>query len=397
MVLDCGYLPRLGGALIIALSKALKGSSSTWLSHVAHPGMTWQDFKNLFLARYDTAETCAATIIQANNSRPKEGESLAAYASRLITSLMAKWKDMKSEEIAVSYVLAHLAQFDGRINRLAFTTDIKTRTKLIQEVQAFSLKRKQERNTDTFTLEAKRNRMNKPIQCYNCHKFGHRSVGCNTRNNKSHAPTSSSSTQDPKKFVTCYRCGEKGHIAPHCSKNGGNGVGGAASGAALERRVNFCEISGVRGELTQSGESYSFYFDSGAECSLVKASIANRFSGVRSLTNVRLTGVGNAHIHCTEQITCVVDIDGHSLHLQFLIVPDGSMPYDIMIGSDVLNLGVNVNLPSARLTITKPVSCCAITEIDFHSICTDISGALKDDLVNLLTEFSFAFIDGLPQ
>lgn len=209
--------------------------------------------------------------------------------------------------------------------------------------------------------------------------------------------------------MTCYRCGKEGHIVPQCMKKTSNGVGapgkgvsvgagggaGGASSAALEGRVNICEVTGFRGELTQSGESNPFYFDNGAECSLVKLSIANRFSEVRSAINVRLTGVGNAHIYCTEQISCLVIIDDHCLHLSFLILPDERMPYEIMIGSDILNVRLIVNLSRARLSITKPVYYfSAIAEIDVRPIITDITPALRDNLVNLLTEFSFAFIDG---
>ncbi|GBP05803.1 hypothetical protein EVAR_5109_1 [Eumeta japonica] len=39
-----------GPSLVIALSRALKGSASTWLSSVSFPGMTWTEFKELFVA-----------------------------------------------------------------------------------------------------------------------------------------------------------------------------------------------------------------------------------------------------------------------------------------------------------------------------------------------------------
>ncbi|KAL4718264.1 hypothetical protein ACJJTC_016862 [Scirpophaga incertulas] len=77
--------PLEGGALIIALSKALRGNASSWLSQVSHVGITWSYFKELFLARYACTETAAATLITINNGRPKEDECLAAYASRLMS------------------------------------------------------------------------------------------------------------------------------------------------------------------------------------------------------------------------------------------------------------------------------------------------------------------------
>lgn len=103
--------PVEGGQLVVTLSKSLKGSASSWLSQITYPGMTWSQFKDLFTARFVSVETSAATFINLNNDKPKENETYAAYASRLITSLMNKWKNLRVEQIAVSAVMAHLAQF----------------------------------------------------------------------------------------------------------------------------------------------------------------------------------------------------------------------------------------------------------------------------------------------
>ncbi|GBP31290.1 hypothetical protein EVAR_31415_1 [Eumeta japonica] len=127
--------PLQGATLVIALSKALKGSAATWLSQVSFTGITWELFKEVFLARYDSVETSAATLIIINNSRPMEGEFLSAYENRLMTTLTSRWTKLnpKEIEIAVSFVLAHIAQFDSRIRRLAFTTDNLSITKLQQD------------------------------------------------------------------------------------------------------------------------------------------------------------------------------------------------------------------------------------------------------------------------
>lgn len=122
--------PLTGSALMIALSRALSGSASTWLSQISFEGMIWTQFKELFIARYDCSETSAATLIRLNSSRPNEGESYAAYAGRLMTSLLTRWQNQTVEQIAVSTVLAHISQFDTRFQRLAFTSEITSRNTL---------------------------------------------------------------------------------------------------------------------------------------------------------------------------------------------------------------------------------------------------------------------------
>lgn len=275
----------------------------------------------------------------------------------------------------------------------------------MQEVTAFSLKRNHESSANMFTPDSKRMKLNTnaKTQCHYCHKMGHKANECRARIAKMASTSRAPTPTMTEKPVTCYQCGERGHISPHCPKravgarSGGDGAA-SSSGVAIERRVNFCEVKGVRGTLQQSGESYPFYFDSGAECSLVRQSIADKFLGTRAVTNVRLTGVGNAHVYCTEQISCEITINNHCFCLTFLILPDDNLPHDIMIGSDILNLGLTVNLSSACLIVSKPVVNCFSpnVEIDFSAIDCDIPPTFKDSLPLLLTEFSFAFIEGLP-
>lgn len=147
-------------SLMNILGRALKGQASIWLAQVSYPGMTWAEFKDIFSARFDCPETSAAFLIGLNNSRPKDGECLSAYAATLMTSLMARWKNLSVEEIAVSTVLAHLAQFEPRVHRMSFTADIGTRNLLQRELKAMSfLKRKVTTENDVSGHDAKKNKV----------------------------------------------------------------------------------------------------------------------------------------------------------------------------------------------------------------------------------------------
>lgn len=67
--------------------------------------MTWPQFKELFVARYYSHETPAATLINLMNSKPNEDENLASYAARLMTTLSSKWQNMTTDQIITSTVL----------------------------------------------------------------------------------------------------------------------------------------------------------------------------------------------------------------------------------------------------------------------------------------------------
>lgn len=124
MDLIFGENPLEGGALVMALSKALDGSASQWLSQICFAGITWKQFKELFIQRFVGVETTTAILLNILHSRPKSGEGLAEYGSRIVTSLMSKWKSKDLDEIAVSVALTHMAQIDNSLLRWVYTTNI---------------------------------------------------------------------------------------------------------------------------------------------------------------------------------------------------------------------------------------------------------------------------------
>ncbi|CAG4976347.1 unnamed protein product [Parnassius apollo] len=83
--------PLHGVQLVLAVSKALKGTASTWLSQIAYQGMSWSEFKVLFTTRFISTETLAATLFTLGTDKPSEKETLVACASRLMTSLTNRW------------------------------------------------------------------------------------------------------------------------------------------------------------------------------------------------------------------------------------------------------------------------------------------------------------------
>lgn len=94
-----------------------------------------------------------------------------------------------------------------------------------------------------------------------------------------------------------------------------------------------------------------FYFDSGAECSLVKQTVSRYFIGKRTFAMVRIQGIGYANVLCTEQILCDVVIDGYHLLISFHVLPDNCLKYDVMIGREILKQGFTINMSDLSLYI----------------------------------------------
>ncbi|KAH8316859.1 hypothetical protein KR067_000308, partial [Drosophila pandora] len=74
--------PQEGASLVMTLSKSLLGSASQWLSQICFPGMSWSQFRDLFMERYEGNETPAAVLLNMLKGRPNANECLSVYSSR---------------------------------------------------------------------------------------------------------------------------------------------------------------------------------------------------------------------------------------------------------------------------------------------------------------------------
>ncbi|XP_046629534.1 uncharacterized protein LOC124309914 [Neodiprion virginianus] len=398
-----------GSKLVNALSEAMKGSAASWFPQISFNGMTWEQFKNIFLARYEIIETPAATLLSLYSGQPNGDENIAAYSSRVLSVLIPRLQLMNSEEIAVWIVLSHVAQLDPRLERLALTTEISSRTKLQQELMAVDYRKRafpfsQAREGSSFDSKRLRTYVSS-LKCFHCGKFGHKISECRSRSlstipdNFGNLSKKIPSTA-VKSSVTCFKCGEVGHVSTSCKKSSGSGQNTLAQGQ-MECRVNSCSIQPTFGELLHSGEKFSFCFDSGVECSLIKESIAKKISGKRQNFVVILSGIGPSSIQSVIQILAQVTINDHCLEILFHVIHDDFLSTEILVGREILSLGYSIEMTVDSLVL-KRIPRVNVCEVDYHSfnfdeIKTDVSEFDKRLLVDVLNKFRSTFVIGTPK
>lgn len=401
--------PLSGSNLIISLSSALKGSASSWFSQISYSGMDWNHFREIFLSRFDSTETSAAALMRINTSTPIDGESMSSFANRTLTSLMARWKTLSLEEIAVSIVLARCVQIDPRIQRLAYTTDLKDRTSMQRELMAFAQRKRP--NNDRGPTPADQAKRMKTVTCYTCGQVGHKSNECRQRSSKiktfktaSNKTNQKSGDEGQRRSVVCFKCGQVGHIAPQCAgrrASSSNSPGTSdKSSVAERRRVDACSVKPVSSQLTHLGQSFYFCFDSGAECSLIKETLANKFGGKRFGSLVTLLGIGKVDVYSTCQILSEVCINNNVIEILFHVVPDDAISYGIMIGRDLITQGFTVEISNDKLDIKKSqvINLCEVGKpiCDFKNVDTDVTGEHHANLVNILKKHHTSFVVGTP-
>ncbi|XP_012246642.1 uncharacterized protein LOC105681473, partial [Bombus impatiens] len=364
-------------ALLSALNRALKGSAAHWLSQIVRGGkLSWPTFKEQFLSRFGGRETAASALIMISRERPSETETPGAYGSRLRSMLQMKLQDLTMPEVISALALYMLSSQDQHFQRLTLANNIKTEDQFYDEMRVLPYNDQPTSSLENTSEEpeAKRRKLSHHrVKCHYCGTHGHKITECRKRMRS-----------------------EQRNDTRHQERNR------PATSSKNERRVDSCVVEPPAGKLSHLGESIPFYFDSGAECSLIKESVASKFSGKRTTDVVVMRGIGNTCVNSTSQILSTVCIDGFTLEITFHALADNYLKYDIMIGREILSQGFDVNVTRNSVDIckTKMVNACsrvAKDAVNINEVDTDVVGNDKNRLTSVLQKFKESFITGFPR
>ncbi|KAH9640778.1 hypothetical protein HF086_000120 [Spodoptera exigua] len=188
--------------------------------------------------------------------------------------------------------------------------------------------------------------------------------------------------------VTCYHCQGSGHYASSCPKRRSQ-EGTSGAGASNVKRVNLCVRSVPTGTMRIAGVPYSFHFDSGAECSLVKETVSQRLNGRRLNNTVTLIGLGQTPVYCTSQILTVVEIDNINLEILLHVLLDQYLQHNIVVGYEILLLGLTAHITASQLRFSKNqiVQLCHVSPTDQginpDTVDTDVPPEYKDGICEI--------------
>lgn len=132
--------------------------------------------------------------------------------------------------------------------------------------------------------------------------------------------------------------------------------------------MNQCSVVEPRGVLYQLGEFIPYFFDSGAECSLLKEKLVDKFKGKRLNNIVLISGIGDGSVTCTMQILSTVKICEFSIEILFHVVMDKYLKYGVLIGREILGQGFGVSIDANKFALYKTNTVNAlssIVELDF--------------------------------
>lgn len=392
---------KLSGVdLLVALTSALKGRAAATLTKVRLDELTWDTVKQVLMAKF-----CQPKLIQDyfdDILRFQIGakESASESAMRLWSLIERIPKVEMTEEVITGFVISVLCLRDNLIRRELNSSAIVTRAQLFRTLGSISLKRRAEPSESHIETDQKRPRLSESKFhgiCHRCGVSGHKQIDCRRpRQDTSSLRQASSSSLDQANIkpssMSCYTCGKPGHVSTACPEK--------RSGGSAVKEVNTCEHRTSRGTLTaSSGENIPFLFDSGSSCSLLKDSLASHFQGTERNSLVFLNGLGGDNRECTRQVFSAVKIGDLALTLLFHIVPDNFMSEPVIVGRDIFenNVRVEINNDDLFIVANEEVNTCAnIPKFDFTSVDTDLEGDDKEKLVNILKKYSDNFIEGNP-
>ncbi|XP_059046035.1 uncharacterized protein LOC131841731 [Achroia grisella] len=383
--------------LRMKVTSLLRGRAKVWADNWLVTTSTWDELRQIIITTFEPESRYSRDVLKFREHTYDSSKDIAEFLTQSWILWRRVTKDKLGNSDAVEAVLGTIGDESLRIELMnARATSV---PELISVASSIRSKRSSQLRVDQplqkrarYTIDHRHTAQ----YCNFCKRTGHtlnncrnkKSVDLNLINDKNAANPHSGR---PHNIKHCSFCGKPGHVFDTCFRREKEISSNVNSLAYKGNTLNVMRMS-VCGKLINT------VFDSGAECSVMRESVANKLPGRRCQIVTYLRGIGPFPIISTSTLKAVCIIDDVNVEILFYILPDHDMTTDVLIGADILHssgLSVIVTRERARLYYNPCIQYIQSKSPLFDKIDHDLTDEHQiNQLLTLLYKYSELFTRG---
>ncbi|CAH2227097.1 jg1579, partial [Pararge aegeria aegeria] len=385
------------------VNSLLKGRARIWADNWLVTTSTWDELRETIITTFEPENRYSRDILKFREHIYSPNKNISEFLSEGWLLWRRVTKDKLDNSDAVEAVIGMVS--DERLRIELMNVRAKTVPELISVASSIRTKRPNMPPPHSNTPPQKRARFSQDHrnipQCSFCNKLGHVWQNCRNRNESSHQikqPIPSSSTA-PTTAVNvskyCSFCAKPGHTFDTCFRREKQ----VASNVNSITNDNKGKLNTMRMHVGKM--EIDTVFDSGAECSVMRETVAKKIPGRRQQVVNYLRGLGPVPVISTNTLKTVCTINNINVEILFHVLPDFEMTTNVLIGSDLLSntgLSVIITLNTATLVSQPQIMHVRSNSSIFSNLNHGLSDQSEiDQLLSLLNRYSYIFTNGFAK
>lgn len=385
--------------------KALRGSALSWFeSWEPENGRTWENFKTDITSLYPERKNLSEKLTKAVLFTSDSSDSYCEYAREKLRLLKSTRINFTENQL-IELVCGSITDFN--VKTASLNGNATTTSELIASLSSWSKnprKRQIEQNRAVFNSNdvpgpsdikrIKSDRINdnrhgdREKRCHNCNKLGHLQAQCFANKNKSsenknisndQRVTASLNTPHSLNKPVCAYCKKLGHQIENCWHK-----------QYYDTKKNVNCINNADTFLTNVSINdipVKALLDTGANCSIIKKSIARQLSCHLTTCSTLLDGIGSGKLHVSSKILVPVRFEDVCLELEMYVARDCDFQYDCIIGRNAVqfpDIKIVTDSSGSKLTRipTSDQNCPIVCAVDLTTTVSNMS-ILTDKICHL--------------